>query len=285
MSIQWFPGHMAKARREVSENLKLVDVVFEILDARLPASSRNPMMEELIQHKPTVIVLGKADMADESVTDAYVRAWTKTGEIAVVPVDSLRGNGMTQAQKAAVGLTQEKFARLAAKGIRKRPIRAMVIGIPNVGKSTFINRSAGRHSAKTGDKPGVTKQQQWVKVGNLELLDTPGILWPKFDDPETALRLAWSGAIKATILQTEELALSLISWMLTTYPDRIVSRYATTVSAQDPMQCLEGIARERGALLPGGEPDVRRAAEMFLRDVQTGRLGRISFERPVEVRG
>ncbi len=281
MSIQWFPGHMAKARREVLSSLKLVDVVIEILDARLPDSSRNPMMREVLKEKPTVVALGKVDLADEQVTAQYVKAWSGSESVRVVTVDNVRGVGLPQVIQSAKALAQIKLERLRKKGIRREVVRAMVVGIPNVGKSSFINRMAGKSVAKTGDKPGVTKQQQWIKVGGaFELLDTPGILWPKFDDHDTALHLAWSGAIKSTILQNEDLALELVLWLQRHYPERLIDRYGIHEDFSTSSEALEKIALRRGALKPGGIPDITQAADFLLRDVQTGLLGRLTFDRP-----
>lgn len=279
MDIQWFPGHMAKARREVSESLKLVDAVIEVLDARLPESSRNPMMREIIQRKPTVIVLAKADLADPDATNAIITSWTRAGSVQVVPVDCLRGTGLPKVAQAARTVTEAYFSRLAAKGIKRRTVRAMVVGIPNAGKSSLINRMAGRSVTKTGDKPGVTRQQQWIKVGqSFELLDTPGILWPKFEDPDVAKRLAWSGAIKHALLNGEELAQSLLEWLRDRYPERLRERYGITDLAMSADAMLRQVAIRRGALLPGGMPDLALAADHTLRDAQTGLLGRISFD-------
>jgi ribosome biogenesis GTPase A len=270
---------MAKARREVTEALKLVDVVIEIVDARLPVSSRNPMMAEVTQNKPIVIVLGKADMADDTLTAQFRDKWKNTLHVPVVAVDNLHGQGMNYLIEAAKQATAEKFAKMAKKGIRRKTIRAMVVGIPNVGKSTMINRLAKRSAAKTGDKPGVTKQQQWIKVGQeLELLDTPGILWPKFDDRDVALRLAWSGAIKSTLLESQELALELLTWLKGIYPQALQDRYQFSSLTLTSLEMLQEIASRRVAKKAQDEVDIERAAELLLRDVQTGLVGRITFD-------
>lgn len=272
---------MAKARREVVESLKLVDVVLEVVDARLPESSRNPMMAELTQSKPRVMVLAKADLADPAVTAKYVRLWSAGSTVQAVAVDILRNAGLSQVTRAAQQVTEEKFAKLARKGIRRRAVRAVVIGIPNTGKSSLINRLAGRNAVKTGDRPGVTRQQQWIRAGGaLELLDTPGILWPKFEDPTVALKLAWSGAIKSTLLQSDEIAVKLLQWLSLFYPERLQDRYGIVTDGGDQDGVLAQIARRRGAIRQGGEPDVDLAADFFLRDVQTGMLGPLSFDRP-----
>ncbi|MCY0875332.1 MAG: ribosome biogenesis GTPase YlqF [Firmicutes bacterium] len=280
MSIQWFPGHMAKARREVTDSLRLVDTVIEIVDARLPESSRNPMMLEITKHKPTVLVLAKADLADPKVTANYLKHF-KNEHVLPVAVDNLRGEGLNLLTKAAHEVTREQFAKMQKKGIRRKAIRAIVVGIPNVGKSSLINRVTGRSVAKTGDKPGVTKQQQWIKVeGSFELLDTPGILWPKFDDPDVARRLAWSGAIKSELLPTEELALAFVDWLKVTYPQSLTARFDCSTDGADAVAILEDIARRRGALRPGGIPDREMAADILLRDFQKGLMGRITLDRP-----
>ncbi len=274
---------MAKARREVVESLKLVDAVLEVVDARMPEASRNPMMSELTQGKPRVMVLAKADLADPAVTAKYVRLWSSESTVRAVAVDILRGAGLSQVARAAQLVTSEKFARLARKGIRRRAIRAVVVGIPNTGKSSLINRMVGKNVVKTGDRPGVTRQQQWIRAGGtLELLDTPGILWPKFEDPTVALKLAWSGAIKATLLQSEEVAVELLQWLSLFYPERLQDRYGVVIDGDALDGILAQIARRRGAIRQGGEPDVALAAELFLRDVQTGLLGPISFDRPAD---
>jgi ribosome biogenesis GTPase A len=207
MTIQWFPGHMAKAKREVQEKLKLIDIVFELLDARIPLSSRNPMIDEILANKPRIILLNKADMADEAVTKQWIAFFEQQG-VRALAIDSQAGTGVKQIVAAAKDMLKDKFAKMAAKGIKNpRPMRALIVGIPNVGKSTLINRLAGKHIAKTGDKPGVTKAQQWIKVGKeMELLDTPGILWPKFEDEEVGLKLATTGAIKDAILNLQDVA-------------------------------------------------------------------------------
>lgn len=274
---------MAKARREVVESLKLVDVVLEVVDARLPESSRNPMMAELTQSKPRVMVLAKADLADPAVTAKYVRLWSAGSTVQAVAVDVLRGAGLSQVTRAAQQVTEEKFAKLARKGIRRRAVRAVVIGIPNTGKSSLINRLAGRNVVRTGDRPGVTRQQQWIRAGGaLELLDTPGILWPKFEDPTVALKLAWSGAIKSTLLQSDEIAVKLLQWLSLFYPERLQDRYGIVTDGGDQDGVLAQIARRRGAIRQGGEPDIDLAADFFLRDVQTGMLGPLSFDRPAD---
>ncbi len=288
MDIQWFPGHMAKARREVADKLKVVDVVIELLDARIPDASRNPVLRDLVEGKPTVAVLTKVDLADATVTEAYRRTRGSAGQIEVVAADCLHGPGVPQVVRAARRLGEERLKKLAAKGIRRSAVRAVVVGIPNVGKSSLINRLAGRSAARTGDRPGVTRQQQWVKVGReFELLDTPGILWPKFDDRRVALRLAWTGAIKPTLLEQTELATELLRFLRLQYAEELARRYDVTgrpLPAAEEL--LERVAIRSGMLREGGVPDEDRAALHVLQDFRTGLLGRISLERPEDwIRG
>lgn len=281
MTIQWFPGHMAKAKREVQEKLKLIDIVFELLDARIPLSSRNPMIDEILTNKPRIILLNKADMADEKVTNEWISFFAEQG-LRALAIDSQAGTGMKQIVAAAKEMTKEKFAKMAAKGIKNpRPLRALIVGIPNVGKSTLINRLAGKHIAKTGDKPGVTKAQQWIKVGKeMELLDTPGILWPKFEDEEVGLKLATTGAIKDTILNLQDVAVYALRFLAMHYPDRLEERYSLTDIPDDIVELFDAIGKRRGCLASGGAVDYDKVAELVLRDIRTEKLGRLSFEKP-----
>ncbi|SFJ80343.1 ribosome biogenesis GTPase YlqF [Thermoflavimicrobium dichotomicum] len=280
MTIQWFPGHMAKARRQVAEKLKLVDIVFELLDARLPLSSRNPMMDEIVKNKPRLILLTKCDLADERVNKEWVRYFQEK-QIGVLPIDAQTGKGVGQIQRVCEQVLQDLFAKREKKGIQLKRVRAMVLGIPNVGKSSLINRLAKRNAAKTGDRPGVTKAQQWIRVGQtLELLDTPGILWPKFDDQQVGMRLAVSGAIKEEILPLDEVALYAIEYLTKRYPHLLQERYKLTHLPEAPVELLAEIGKKRGCLQRGGEIDYDKAIELFLNDIRSGRLGRISFEWP-----
>jgi ribosome biogenesis GTPase A len=281
MAIQWFPGHMAKARRQVEEKLKQVDMVFELLDARLPLSSRNPMIDELVSRKPRVILLTKSDLADPEAT----RAWSeyfRANDIQVLPIDTLSGKGIKKITAVSQDLIKDKFEAMEKKGIRRRRIRAMVLGVPNVGKSALINRLAGRSAAKTGDRPGVTRSQQWIRVGNgLELLDTPGILWPKFEDRRVGLRLAVSGAIREDILPVEEVASFLLEYLAGRYGSLLEKRYKLKPTAEsDPLALLEEVGSRRGCMRKGGEVDLEKAAEVVLRDFRSGRIGRVSLELP-----
>ncbi|WP_174733907.1 ribosome biogenesis GTPase YlqF [Mesobacillus harenae] len=280
MTIQWFPGHMAKARREVTEKLKLVDVVFELVDARIPYSSRNPMIDEIIQHKPRVVLLNKADMADKGVTAAWVRHFKEKG-VTALPINSQAGVGLKQIVSEANLVLKEKFDRLKAKGVRPRAIRAMIVGIPNAGKSTLINRLAGKNIARTGNTPGVTKAQQWIKVGKeMELLDTPGILWPKFEDQNVGLKLALTGAIKDTILNLQDIAVYALRFLEENYPERLKERYKLAEIPEDIAVLFDKIGILRGCRISGGEVDYDKVAELVIREVRSEKMGPLSFERP-----
>ncbi|TCL50353.1 ribosome biogenesis GTPase A [Thermolongibacillus altinsuensis] len=281
MTIQWFPGHMAKAKREVTEKLKLIDIVFELVDARIPISSRNPLIDEIVANKPRIILLNKADMADPDITKQWVAFFEKQNVLALA-IDSQTGTGVKQIVTLTKELLRPKFEKMIAKGIKKpRAMRALIIGIPNVGKSTLINRLAGKHIAKTGDIPGVTKAQQWIKVGKeLELLDTPGILWPKFEDEEVGLKLATTGAIKDTILNLQDVAVYALKFLATYYPERLKERYSLVEIPEDIVALFDEIGKKRGCLASGGLIDYDKVAELVLRDIRTEKLGRLSFERP-----
>ncbi|MBC2101093.1 ribosome biogenesis GTPase YlqF [Listeria marthii] len=280
MTIQWFPGHMAKARREVTEKLKLVDVIFELVDARIPLSSSNPMLEEIIHQKRRVIILNKADTADEKTTKEWIDYFAGKG-LPAVAVNAQEGKGLFKIEQAAEKLMAEKFDRLRSKGMKPRAIRAMILGIPNVGKSTLINRLAKKNIARTGNKPGVTKAQQWIKVGKtLELLDTPGILWPKFEDQEIGYKLALTGAIKDDILQMEEIAGYGLRFLENHYPDRLQNWLKVETVSEDPIETLAFIAEKRGLLDRYNDPDYSRAAETVVREIRQQKLGRMSFDFP-----
>ncbi|MBO8162407.1 MAG: ribosome biogenesis GTPase YlqF [Brevibacillus sp.] len=282
MTIQWFPGHMAKARRQVTERLKQIDVVIELLDARLPLSSRNPMIDEIVAGMPRLILLNKADMADQEVTEQWVQYFREKG-LRTLPIDALSGKGVNRLPGICQELAGDMLARRAEKGMQARAVRTMILGIPNVGKSSLINRLAKRSVAKTGDRPAVTKAQQWVKVGDqLELLDTPGILWPKFEDEMVGLRLAASGAIKDELIDFTEVALYAIAYMMHYYPQRLLERFKLSALPADRIEMLEQIAAKRGCLIAGGEADYDKAAEIFLRELRSGKMGTISLERPID---
>lgn len=282
MTIQWFPGHMAKARREVTEKLKLVDIMIELVDARIPQSSRNPMIDEIIQQKPRVVLLNKADMADPEITKQWV-AYFATQGIKALPVNSQAGVGMKDIVQALQETLKEKFDRMRAKGIRPRAIRAMIVGIPNVGKSTLINRLAKKNIARTGNTPGVTKAQQWIKVGKeLELLDTPGILWPKFDDQEIGRKLALTGAIKDTILNMHDIAIYGIQILEKNYPERLQERYNLDGVTENVVDMFDTIGKLRGCLMGGGEVDYDKVAELIIREIRSEKFGRITLEKPAD---
>jgi ribosome biogenesis GTPase A len=281
MTIQWFPGHMAKARREVTEQLKLVDIVFELVDARLPLSSRNPMIDELIQHKPRLLILNKADLADSSETTKWIQYFKNEGTPAVA-INSFQGQGLQAVTKAAKEILEPRTERMRKRGIRPGAIRAMIVGIPNVGKSTLINRLAKKNVAKTGNKPGVTKAQQWIKYGKeLELLDTPGILWPKFEDKEAGYKLAITGAIKDTLLNMEDLALYGLRFLEQKYPNRLMERYdISTVGAEQDeiIKLFDHIGARRNVYTTGGEVDYDKVSEIVVQDIRNEHLGKLTFD-------
>jgi ribosome biogenesis GTPase A len=282
MTIQWFPGHMAKARRQVTEKLKLVDIIFELVDARIPHSSRNPMIDEIIQHKPRIVLLNKADMADKEITAEWIRYFKKQG-VTALAINSQEGTGLKQIVNEAKKLLNDKLERLKAKGVKPRAIRAMIVGIPNAGKSTLINRLHGKNIAKTGNMPGVTKAQQWIKVGNeLELLDTPGILWPKFEDQEVGLKLAVTGAIKDAILNLDDVAVYALRYLGRQYPDRVRERFHLEEIPEDIIEMFDKIGLARG-FKQGKEIDYDKVAETVIREIRGEKLGPLSFERPSDL--
>ncbi|OEH91243.1 ribosome biogenesis GTPase YlqF [Bacillus solimangrovi] len=283
MTIQWFPGHMAKARRQVQEKLKLIDVVIELTDARIPQSSRNPMVDEMVNNKPRLLLLNKSDMADDKVTSQWIKYYAEQG-IQALPVNALKDKGKQEIIQACQELMKEKHEKLRAKGIIKpRAVRALILGIPNVGKSTLINRLASKNIAKTGDKPGVTKAQQWIKVGKqLELLDTPGILWPKFEDELVGYKLAVTGAIKDELLDFQDISVFTLRYLANYYPDKLIERYKLDEIPEDIVKLFDDIGTKRGCLMSGGLVDYDKTAEIILRDVRSNKLGHLSFERPNE---
>ena len=277
MHFQWYPGHMTKARRMMQENIKLIDIVVELVDARVPFSSKNPDIDELAKNKYRLIVLNKADMADAKTTAAWQNYFEAKGFF-VAKVNSQKGAGMKEVKSLIEKACQEKKARDKKRGILNRPLRAMVVGIPNVGKSTFINSFAGKACAKTGNKPGVTKGKQWIKINkNVELLDTPGILWPKFEDQAVGLRLALIGSIKEEILNTTEMAMEFIGFLKKSYPGVLVERYSVDESKEN-LEILEEIARIRGCLMKGNQTDIDKAGRLLLEDFRLMR----SKEREAE---
>ena len=279
MHFQWYPGHMTKARRMMQENIKLIDLIIELVDARVPLSSRNPDIDELGRGKARLILLNKADFAEDRLNDEWV-AYFKEKGYSAVKVNSRKGGGIKSIQSVIQEACKEKTERDRKRGILNRPVRAMVVGIPNVGKSTFINALAGKACAKTGNKPGVTKGKQWIRLNkSVELLDTPGILWPKFEDQEVGLKLAFIGSIKDEILQTEELAAELVKFLKEYYPGVLEEKYDIP-EVQDTYKCLADIAKSRHCLVRGSELDTEKAASILLDDFRGGRLGRITLERP-----
>ena len=277
MNVQWYPGHMTKAKRQMQEDLKLIDLIIELVDARVPLSSRNPDIDRLGQNKSRLILLNKADLADERQNEAWKEYFQKKG-FYVVKVDSRNGAGMKAIQNVIQEACKEKIERDRRRGIKNRPIRAMVAGIPNVGKSTFINTFAGKACAKTGNKPGVTKGKQWIRLNkNVELLDTPGILWPKFEDQQVGIRLACVGSIKDDILNMEELALLLIDYLRTNYSGLLEKRYGISEEGKS-VDVLGEIAKARGCLKKGEELDYVKASGLLFDDFRGGKIGRITLE-------
>lgn len=290
MNIQWYPGHMTKAKRAMQEDLKLIDLIIEILDARIPYSSRNPDIDELGKNKARLILLNKSDMASETWNDAWAK-WFQQQGFHVVKVNSKTGAGLKQISGVVQEACREKIERDRRRGILNRPVRAMVVGIPNVGKSTFINSFAGKACTKTGNRPGVTKGNQWIRLNkSLELLDTPGILWPRFENQEVGKRLAFVGSINDEILNKEELALDLLKFMMGQYPEVLKERYGIIKESGETDQqilagALEQIAKSRACLLKGNAYDYERAASLFIDDYRNGRLGRMTLEFPGDGEG
>lgn len=282
MNIQWYPGHMTKTRRLLQENLKLVDVVVELLDARIPASSKNPEIDSIIMNKPRLIVLNKADTADADISRQW-SGWYKSRGIQAIFVDSIKGKGLNQLKDQLKVMMKDRFDRDKLKGRIFRPIRTMIVGIPNVGKSTLINNIAGKAVATTGDKPGVTRGKQWIRLNpEIELLDTPGILWPKFDDQQIALNLAFTGAIKDDIMDVTEVAAALAQKLSAEYQVLFAQRYKLqSTEGLTGYELLQAAGKNRGCILPGGEIDMRRIAIVLLDEFRGGKIGKITLERPV----
>ena len=278
MNYQWYPGHMTKARRQMQEDLKLIDLMIELVDARVPAASRNPDIDELGKNKARLILLNKSDLADERGNDAWMEYFKGKG-YSVVKVNSRSGAGMKAINSAVQEACKEKIERDRKRGILNRPVRAMVVGIPNVGKSTFINAYAGRACAKTGNKPGVTKGKQWIRLSKqLELLDTPGILWPKFEDQQVGMRLAFIGSMNDEILITDELACDLIGAIKELYPKALQERYAADPAGK-PIEILEAVAESRKCYSKGEQLDLVKASGLLIDDFRSGKLGRMTLER------
>lgn len=281
MDFQWYPGHMTKAKRMMQENMKLIDIMIELVDARIPLSSRNPDIDQLAAGKYRLILLNKSDMADERAT-AQWEEYFKSKGFFVAKTNSKAGKGVKATKAIIMDACKEKLERDRKRGIKNRPIRAMIAGIPNVGKSTFINSLVGKACTKTGNKPGVTKGKQWIKLNkNIELLDTPGILWPKFEDQSVGLRLALIGSIRDEILNQDEMALELIEYLTANYPGILNQRYQADESF-DKVKILENIAVNRNCKLKGDELDYTKAAHILLEEFRNGKLGKISLEVPKE---
>ena len=281
MNIQWYPGHMTKTRRQMEQDIRLVDAVCEIVDARIPLSSRNPDIDAICGDKPRMVILNRMDMADPGMTKEWSAYFHSQGKMAL-EMDCKNRKGINQFAPAMRELLKEKLRRYAEKGQVGRTIRVMVVGIPNVGKSTFINQVAGRKSAKAENRPGVTRGKQWVTVERgLELLDTPGILWPKFEDPEVGMKLAYTGAVKDNVVDVETLAMHLMELLGSTYPAALEGRYKITLP--EPIQGLELLelaGRKRGMLISGGQVDVERMSRVLLEEYRSGKLGRFTLEQP-----
>ena len=292
MNIQWYPGHMTKTRRQIEADLKHVDIVVEIIDARIPVSSRNPDIDSITAGKPRLVVLNRADQADPAGNKAW-GAWFRQKGFSVLETDAKTGTGVGQFPNVVRGVLKDQIARWQEKGLVGRPVRAMVVGVPNVGKSTFINKVARKKSAKASDRPGVTRGKQWVTVDRgLELLDTPGILWPKFEDVETGMRLAFTGAVKDDIMDVETLGCHLMAFLGTQYPNVLVESYRLKeVPAREAEEnevaygyrLLEACAQKRGMRISGGEFDTERMARVLLDEYRGGKLGRFTLELPEEV--
>ncbi len=281
MHFQWYPGHMTKAKRQMQEDIRLIDLVIELVDARIPLSSRNPDIDELGKNKARLILMNKADLADAGYSEQWSEYFREKGYF-VVNINARDRKGMKEINNVIAKACKEKIERNRKRGIINRPVRAMVVGIPNVGKSTFINSYAGKACAKTGNKPGVTKGKQWIKLNkNLELLDTPGILWPKFEDQAVGMRLAFIGSIKDEILNTEELATELIKFLQNRYSGILNTRYGVE-EADNPYDTLMSIARARGCLGRNEELDTKKAANLVLEEFRNGKIDRVTLEFPNE---
>lgn len=279
MNIQWYPGHMTKAKRMMQEDIKLIDIVIELVDARIPYSSKNPDIDDLARNKYRLILLNKSDLADDSVTAKWEKYYKEKG-FAVAKINARDGMGMKGINAIVQEACREKIERDRKRGIINRPIRAMIVGIPNVGKSTFINSYARKACTKVGNKPGVTKGKQWIRLGkNIELLDTPGILWPKFDDEAVGLRLAFIGSINDEILNVTDIALELIKFMQVNYCNTLAQRYNIEETA-DPVEVLKSVADKRQCIKKGGELDYDKAAALIIDDFRSGKLGKITLETP-----
>ncbi|BDB02281.1 ribosome biogenesis GTPase YlqF [Clostridium botulinum] len=283
MNINWFPGHMAKTRRQIKESLKMVDAIIEIRDARIVSTSKNPDIEDICGNKPRIILLNKKDLAEDKVTKKWINSLSQDN-IKVLAVNSVTGEGLNKIKPTLNELLKEKHERMKNKGLVKIVDRVMVVGIPNVGKSSFINKMAKNSIAKVGDRPGVTKSKQWIKTKiDIELMDTPGVLWPKLDSEIVQLNLAFTGAIKDEIMDIETLALRLVERLQVKYPERLMKRYKLEALEENPLDNLDNIGRRRGALISKGEIDYNRISVILLDEFRGGKLGAISLEDPEDI--
>lgn len=280
MNINWYPGHMKKTRESIEKNLKMVDIVYELIDARIPSSSKNPLIDDIIKDKPKIIILNKYDLADSNGNQIW-QNYFQERNIKSILLNAIQGKGIDKLISASYEITAEKRKAYEDKGVINKPIRAMILGVPNVGKSTLINSLAGRKGAKTGSKPGVTRINQWIKLkGKLELLDTPGILWPKFEDPNVGLNLAFTGAIKDEILDTETLALRLIEKLLSIAPNLLSNRYNIEVNDKTGLEVMDEIGKKRGCIIRRGEIDYSKVSNIILDEFRKGILGNVTLEYP-----
>lgn len=291
-SINWYPGHMLKTKKQIIEDIRLIDVVIELLDARIPISSKNPDIQKIIQNKKRIVILNKSDLAEENETKKWVQYY-KDNEIIAIVADSNLGKGIKETLKQIENIMEEDMQKVASKGRIKKNIRVMVLGIPNVGKSSFINRLCNKKSTVVGNKPGVTKQKQWVRItNNIELLDTPGVLWPKFEDENVALNLSYTGSIKDEVLQSVEIAFNFLMFLYENYKQNLIQRYKLTsedletIKVEDKNEELYNlmklIGKKRGAVISGGEVDDEKTANIILNDFRSGKLGRITLEKVYE---
>ena len=289
MNINWYPGHMLKTKKQIIEDLKLIDVVIEILDARIPISSQNPDIQNITRNKKKIVLLNKSDLADDKQSQKWI-SYFKQNNIVAIQTDSNLGKGSKEVLKLVQKLMEEELEKAVAKGRTKRNIRIMIIGIPNVGKSSLINRLVNKKTAEVGNRPGVTKQKQWVRIGqNIELLDTPGVLWPKFEDEKVALNLAYVGAIKDEVMPKTDVAYHLLKILYEEYRDKIILKYKLTEADQNSIITQDGkndiislmdiIARKRGAIVSGGEVDYEKVSNLILNDFRTGKIGKITLEQ------
>lgn len=283
MNINWYPGHMKKTKELLEENLKLVDIVIELLDARIPISSKNPQVDRIIGDKPRIVLMNKSDLASQEANDMWKSYFTKNN-IPVLFINATYNTGTEKITQEIQNILKEKIEKREARGIKHTVVRAMIVGIPNVGKSTLINSLAGRKGARTGNRPGVTKCKQWIKLkGNIELLDTPGILWPKFEDKKVALKLAFTGAIRDEVLDTETLALKLLEELLKRDKALLEKRYVIEIGEEDTgLSVMDAIAKKRGCIIRGGEPDYARVSGIILDEFRRGTIGRVTLDYPRE---